>query len=295
MDETRKNINHQSDKLKDPMEIISGTYVDWGKSKEQVWLELEKRMESSEPVKVRVMFTPWIKVAMAAVFVLLVGFSVFMELYTKTFVVPVAHHSMSYLPDGSSVQLNAQSSISYKPLLWVFSRNVRFEGEAFFEVQKGRKFQVISDNGKTEVLGTSFDIYDRDNDYHVTCITGNVKVTESKNNQAVILDPGEEATLNIEGKLIVQSGSDKEQALSWMNNKLNFTSVPLINVFKEIERQYGVYISIPENLDNIYTGTFRIDNPVEQTLDLVCKPFNLSFTLKSKDEYIITRNEQNTN
>jgi transmembrane sensor len=295
MDESRKNINHQSDKLKDPMEFFSGTYVDWGKSKEQVWLELEKRMESSEPVKVRVMVSPWIKVAMAAVFALLVGFSVFMELYTKTFVVPVAQHNISYLPDGSSVHLNAQSSISYKPLLWIFSRNVRFEGEAFFEVQKGRKFQVISDNGKTEVLGTSFDIYARDDDYDVTCITGNVKVTESKKNQAVILDPGEKATVNEEGKLIIQSGSDKEQALSWMNNKLNFTSVPLTNVFKEIERQYGVDISIPENLDDIYTGTFRIDNPLEQTLDLVCKPFNLSFTLKSKDEYIITRSEQNTN
>ena len=295
MDNGKKNINNQSDKFKDPMEIIAGTYIDWGKSKEQVWLELEKRMESSEPVKVRIMFSPWIKVAMAAVFVLLAGFSVFMELYTKTFVVPVAQHSMSYLPDGSSVQLNAQSSISYKPLLWGFSRNVRFEGEAFFEVKKGRKFQVISNNGKTEVLGTSFNIYARDNDYNVTCITGNVKVIESKNNQAAILDPGEKATLNKEGNLIVQSGSDKEQALLWMNNKLNFTSVPLTNVFKEIERQYGIYISIPENLVNIYTGTFRIDNPVEQTLDLVCKPFDLSFTVKSKNEYVITRNEQNTN
>jgi transmembrane sensor len=295
MDESRKNINHLSDNSKDPMETFSGTYIDWGKSKEQVWLELEKRMDSSKPVKVKVMFSPWIKLATAAVFVLLIGFSVFMTLYTKTFVVPVAQHSVSYLPDGSSVHMNAQSSISYKPLLWIFSRNVRFEGEAFFEVQKGIKFQVVSDKGTTEVLGTSFDIYARDNDYNVTCITGNVKVTESKNNQAVILDPGQKATLNNAGKLIIQSGSDIEQVLSWMNNKLNFTSVPLTDVFKEIERQYGVVISIPENLDKIYTGTFRIDSPLEQTLDLVCKPFNLSFTLKSKDEYIITRNEQDTN
>jgi transmembrane sensor len=295
MDESRKNINHLSDNSKDPMESFSGTYIDWGKSKEQVWLELEKRMDSSKPVKVKVMFIPWIKLATAAVIVLLIGFSVFMTLYTKTFVVPIAQHSVSYLPDGSSVHMNAQSSISYKPLLWIFSRNVRFEGEAFFEVQKGIKFQVVSDKGTTEVLGTSFDIYARDNDYNVTCITGNVKVTESKNNQAVILDPGQKATLNNAGKLIIQSGSDIEQVLSWMNNKLNFTSVPLTDVFKEIERQYGVVIIIPENLDKIYTGTFRIDSPLEQTLDLVCKPFNLSFTLKSKDEYIITRNEQDTN
>lgn len=293
MNNRKRHINHQSDQQKDPLEKVTGTYIDWGKSKEQVWLEMEKRMEPAQPVRVRVMFGPWMKLAMAAVFALLVGFTIFMQLYTKTVMVPAAQHSISYLPDGSTVQLNAQSSISYKPLLWIFSRNIRFEGEAFFEVQKGKKFQVISDNGKTDVLGTSFNVYSRDNGYHVTCITGNVRVTETKNNMAVILHPGEKAALNQEGLLVVQSGLNTEQALSWMDNKLNFTSVPLRNVFEEIGRQYGVLINIPENLDSVYTGTFSIEIPVDQTLNLVCKPFNLSFTLKSKDEYIITRHEQN--
>ena len=293
MNNRKKNINHQSDQLKDPLEIVSGTYIDWEKSKEQVWLEMENKIKSAQPDRVRIMFSPWMKVAMAAVFALLVGFTVFIQLYTKTVIIPAAIHSVLYLPDGSTVQLNAQSTISYKPLLWKLSRNVKFEGEAFFEVQKGKKFQVLSDNGKTVVLGTSFNVYSRNEDYQVTCITGNVKVTETKNKRAVILHPDEKAILNEEGKLVVQSGSTTEQALSWMDNKLNFTSVPLRNVFEEIERQYDILINIPENLDSVYTGTFSIDIPVEQTLNLVCKPFNLSFTLKSKDEYIITRNEQN--
>jgi transmembrane sensor len=293
MNNEKKNIGHQDDRIKDPLETLSGTYIDWGKSKEQVWLEMEKKMEPLQPVRVRVMFAPWMKIAMAAVFTLIIGFAVFMQLYTKTVVVPAGQHSISYLPDGSSVQLNAQSSISYKPLLWVFSRNIRFEGEAFFEVEKGKKFQVISDNGKTDVLGTSFNVYSRNNDYKVTCITGNVRVTETKNSRAVILYPGEKATLNQQGILMVQSGLNAEEALSWIDNKLNFTSVPLRNVFEEIERQYGILIHFPENLDSLYTGTFSIKIPVEQTLSVVCKPFNLSYTLKSKDEYIITRNEQN--
>ena len=95
--------------------------------------------------------------------------------------------------------------------------------------------------------------------------------------------------------LVVQSDLNTEQALSWLDNKLNFTSVPLRKVFEEIGRQYGILINIPENLDSIYTGTFYKDTPVEQTLDLVCKPFHLTYTLKSKDEYIITRNEQKLN
>ena len=295
MNNGKKHINNPSDQLKDQLEMLSGTYIDWGKSKEQIWMEMEKRMESAHSDRVRVMFSPWMKIAMAAVFTLLVGFSVLMQLYTKTITVPAGQHSNIYLPDRSSVELNAQSSISYKPLLWKFSRNVRFEGEAFFEVQKGKRFEVISYNGKIDVLGTSFNVYSRNNNYEVICVTGNVKVTETTNSRAVILQPGQKTTLNPEGMLVVQTGLNTEQALSWLNNKLNFTSVPLRKVFEEIGRQYGILINIPENLDSVYTGTFYIDTPVEQTLDLVCKPFHLTYTLKSKDEYIITRNEQKLN
>ena len=277
------------------MEVISGAYIDWGKSKEQAWSELEKRMESVPSGKTRVMFGPWVKIAMAALVALLIGFSVFMQLYTKTITAPAGQHASLSLPDRSTVELNAQSIISYKPLLWKFSRKVRFEGEAFFSVQEGKKFQVISEKGITNVLGTAFNIFARNNDYQVACISGNVKVIETGNKSAVVLNRGQKAILNLQGNLEVQSGVNEEEVLSWLNNKLNFTSVPLINVFEEIERQYGVRIHIPENLDGIYTGTFFKNTSVEQTLDLVCKPFHLTYTLKSKDEYIITRNEQKLN
>jgi transmembrane sensor len=295
MNNEKEHIKNSSDQIKDPLEAINGTYIDWGKSKEQIWMEMERKMESSTPTTVRVMFSPWMRIAIAAVFILLVGFSVFMQLYKKTITVPSGQHNNIYLPDHSSVEMNAQSTISYKPLLYKFSRNVKFEGEAFFEVQKGRKFEVISNHGKTDVLGTSFNVYSRNNNYEVTCVTGNVKVMETRNSKTVILQPGQKAIVNLEGMLVVQSDLNVNQALSWLDNKLNFTSVPLKKVFEEIGRQYGVRINIPENLDSIYTGTFYIDAPVEQTLDLVCKPFHLTYTLKSKDEYIITRNEQKLN
>src|SRR4030042_3376342 len=111
MNNRKKNINHQSDQLKDPLEIVSGTYIDWEKSKEQVWLEMENKIKSAPPDRVRIMFSPWMKIAMAAVFTLLVGFTVFMQVYTTTIVIPAAKHSVLYLPDGSSAQMNAQSTI----------------------------------------------------------------------------------------------------------------------------------------------------------------------------------------
>jgi transmembrane sensor len=41
---------------------------------------------------------------------------------------------------------------------WSKERTLSLEGEAFFEVQKGSKFSVVTSDGIVEVLGTSFDV-----------------------------------------------------------------------------------------------------------------------------------------
>lgn len=290
MPDESKHITPSFDFSENPLEALSKTHIDWGNSKEEIWTELKKKIEASEPAKVRVLISPWMKIAIAAAIALLVGISVIMQSYTKTITIPSGQHSQILLPDHSSVRLNAQSTISYKPLLWKFSRKISFEGEAYFEVQKGKKFEVISSNGKTQVLGTSFNVYSRNTKYEVTCISGKVMVTESAGKNEVVILHGQKASLNTRGILDVQTGINTDQTLSWLENKLSFTSVPLQQVFEEIGRQYGVIILIPENLENTYTGTFKRNTSVEQALKLVCKPFNLKFSRKSKDEFNITRN-----
>ena len=71
----------------------------------------------------------------------------------------------------------------------MFSRKVSLEGEAFFEVNPGKKFEVVSKFGKTIVLGTSFNIYSRNSSYQVTCMTGKVKVIENTGRNEVSSAP----------------------------------------------------------------------------------------------------------
>lgn len=286
----RKNIKPRVDLSEDPLEVLTRTKVGWGKSKEAIWAELEKKVDASGPAKLRVLIRPWMKIAAAAVLALLVGISIFMQTYTKSLTVPAGQHSSLLFPDRSTVQMNAQTTITYKPLLWMFSRKVSLEGEAFFEVNPGKKFEVASKFGKTVVLGTSFNIYSRNSSYQVTCVTGKVRVIENTGKNEVVILPGQKAVLNPQGTLEIQSGAPAEQSISWIDNKLSFTSVPLQQVFEEIGRQYGVIIIIPGDLENTYTGTFRRNISIERSLNLVCKPFNLKFSQQSKDEYIITRN-----
>jgi len=275
--------------------FISSSKINWSRTKDEVWMELEKKIEVKSKVEVksvvRTIGQVWIRVAVAAVFVLLAGIPALITLYTKTIVVPAGTHSEVYLPDKSLVKLNAQSTLKYKPLAWRFSRTMKFEGEAYFEIEKGKELGIRSARGKTVVLGTTFNIYSRSDEYQVTCFSGRVKVQENAGTQEVILNPGQKTALDTDGILTVESGIDTEQTLSWLNNRFSFTSVPLRNVFEEIGRQYGVLIEIQSDIENTYTGTFMKDSSVENVLVLVCRPFDLSFSRKADNGYIISGNK----
>lgn len=271
-----------------PGSVIDNTRIEWSRSKEQVWLNMEKAMGTSPKAVITHPVRMWVRYSAAAVVTLMVGISALIAFYTKSVSVPAGKHAELFLPDNSRVSINAQSIISYKPLAWRFSRKVKFEGEGFFEVIKGNKFEVVSENGTTVVMGTSFNIYSRDKDYKVTCLTGRVKVLRPSGSQEVILTPGKQTYLETDGALSVESVADTTQTLSWMNNILSFTSEPLQKVFDEIARQYGVKIKLPAGLSGSYTGTFIKDSSAGKVLNLVCRPFEMEVTCSTKDVYVIT-------
>lgn len=284
--------NMEPDALPDNTEsVIRNTGIIWNKSKEEVWLEMEKRIDSKNPdARVIVMKRTWPKLAIAASVAILAGLAAFMELYTRTISTPAGQHAEVYLPDKSVVKMNAESEIAYKPFLWAFRREVIFEGEAYFDVKRGKQFIVLSGSGTTTVMGTSFNIYSRNNDYQVTCISGKVKVQETAGSREVFLTPGQKSSFGETGALIVESDIDTVQALAWLSNKFSFTSVPLRKVFEEIGRQYGIMIDVPPDIDYIYTGSFVKDISAENVLKLVCRPFDLTFARKSEKEYAVSKN-----
>ena len=113
MSDERKHINPRSDFSENPLEAFRKTHIDWGKSKEQIWAELEKKMEAPEPAKVRVLISPWMKIAMAAAVALLVGISVTMQFYTKTITIPAGQHSSILLPD----HITGEAECTNNPIL----------------------------------------------------------------------------------------------------------------------------------------------------------------------------------
>ncbi|MEL6925691.1 MAG: FecR domain-containing protein, partial [Bacteroidota bacterium] len=130
------------------------------------------------------------------------------------------------LPDASVIQLNAGSTIEYKKGDWSKERTVYLEGEAFFKVEKGSRFTVLTPSGKVEVLGTSFNVFARKGQLEVTCFTGKVRV--SKDEQEVILTKGLKTELDAtQSALVAAESFETSAAASWRTGEFIFADTPL--------------------------------------------------------------------
>jgi len=285
--------NRHRDKKKDqnglPDQIFSNAKIPWEKSKVEVWNDLEEKItkENRTIVHVRHLHPNRQWLALAASLVLLLSVSSFMRFYTVKTFCPEGVHTSLQLPDGSEVELNASTHLSYHPYWWFISREVKMEGEAFFHVEKGKKFKVLSSQATTEVLGTTFNVFARGGDYVVSCHTGSVRLSESKTGSAVILSPNERGQKETSGGFSVTKLEDAPSAPGWTNNLIMFSSAPLRLVFEEIERQFGIVIETPEVMQQVYSGNFSLDQPVENILSLLCLPFDLEYERQTGNKYLV--------
>jgi transmembrane sensor len=260
-----------------------------------VWEELNKKIQATPPNTKKqktgkIILLSWIKMAAAAVLIAAIGLSVFVRFYTTTINTLNAQHLSHILPDGSGVTLNASSTLSYQPYYWSFKRQLNFEGEGFFDVKKGSDFTVISSAGNTQVLGTSFNINTRNNQYEVFCLTGKVRVADYAAKNTAVLTPNHLAILN-KTTIEVKKEVKATQILAWKNNKFNFIAQPLHYVLAEIERQYNIVIDLqvkePQNM--VYTGNFKKNNAPEAALDLICQSFGFIFVQTGDKTYSIAK------
>ncbi len=271
--------------------FFTGGEFNWTKSDADVWSVLEVKIDAL-PVNRSLKFNfNFSKFAVAAS--ILVFFSVlsFLRYYSIRIETTVGQHLVAELPDHSKAELNAQSNIIYYPYWWRISRIVKLDGEAYFEVEKGKNFTVISSKGTTQVLGTTFNIFSRDNVYKVTCVSGSVKI-KSGTGSETILKPNSKAEIDADGKIKVLTNIETYPEISWKKNVFLFHASPVFQVFSEIERQYGVKIKAPADNFTLYTGNFSKDQKVEDILNYVCPALGLKYIRKSTVEYIIIRENE---
>ncbi len=285
-----QNIKHQN--MESETKSLPGIGLSYSRTEEEVWAMLQSKMsciDSSHRSHRRIANHQWLMAA-AAMLVILLSTTAFIFFFTKTIEVPRGQHLNILLPDGSKVQLNAQSTIRYKPYWWKFNRQVQLEGEAFFEVKRGKTFDVISGMGRTCVLGTSFNILARHQRYRVTCYTGTVKVVSVISGESTVINSNEQAMVNNDGSLERQTGeaAKADEAIGWTDDRFIFTRTPINLVFEEVERQYNITIETEENLDYLYTGYFTKERDAEEVIRMICLSLNLHHQAK-ENGFVITK------
>lgn len=213
----------------------------------------------------------------AAVFALLIASYYFISTKNTSYKTRLAEKITFELPDQSEVHLNADSKITFKAKNWENNRTLNLNGEAYFSVKKGAKFTVISNLGSVQVLGTKFNVIERDRYFEVNCYEGLVSVTS--NNETVKVPAG--SSYKILNEISRFSNNTNETLPAWLQNSSSFKSMPYKYVVKEFERQYNISIEYDVKYENnLFTGNFSHSN-LELALEAISIPLNLKYEIIS--------------
>ena len=258
----------------------------WQKIKTEGAVELNINKPAAKKSKLR-----WLIVGTAASLLLVVGYWSRYMLTTDVYTTTFAEQKVVDLPDGSVVHLNADSEIRFSTKTFYEERLIELYGEAFFEVEKGSPFKVETENGDVRVLGTSFNIWARENRLDVNCYTGKVGVSFNDFENEAVLTKGDGLSSK-NRKILNQYKEEASDGPDWKQGRSIFKNVRFEEVIKELERQFDIQIILEEDISNIenYNGGFPHDD-LETALDIVSESVACEYQIQNKTVTFLKKGE----
>jgi len=199
---------------------------------------------------------------------------------------PLGSTSKVTLPDGTAVVLNAGSRLVYSQGFGVEDRDVRLNGEGYFEVahKADMPFRIITGKLDLCVLGTKFNFrcYDDEPDIVVSLIKGSVELDNRVAGGAKTrLQPDERAVMSKADGTLTVSKKTAAQSRSWTDSRLVFEEETLASIAKTLERSYNVEVTIAT--DSLRSFKFYgIFNSREQSVDDVLQALQSTNKIRYK-------------
>jgi transmembrane sensor len=141
------------------------------------------------------------------------------------------------------------------------------DGEAIFDVAHDarRPFTVEASNRVVRVVGTQFDVRNRQGELIVTVARGKVQVRPTDSGatgRAFLLTPGQRLEIDRAGVEELKA-VDPQEAFSWRAGRLVYRGQPLADVVADLNRQFVEQIEIadPELGKIPITGVIVLDDP----------------------------------
>lgn len=190
------------------------------------------------------------------------------------------------LPDQSTVWINSGSTLTYPVRFDRKARRVEIDGEAYFEIQANpdKPFYVNASDGlSVKVYGTKFNVsaYSDDDVITTTLETGHVDVMVA--DQTLALVPGEQASYSKLTGQMVRSQVNTYEHTAWKDGRLVLRNASLSQVFKALERKFGVTVHVNGTINesDTYRATFR-NETLSQILDYMSR--TAGFRWRYEDE-----------
>ncbi|MES3631016.1 MAG: FecR domain-containing protein [Longimonas sp.] len=190
------------------------------------------------------------------------------------------------LPDGSTVDLNGATRLTYArgfsvlPFVDAETRTVTLRGEAFFTVASAdRPFEIETANARIGVLGTTFNAQAYTTQNHptteVTLTSGRVQLrSEAPGYDPVILDRAGQYSRVVGTGAAPSAPTDTptETAAAWRDGGFAVRNASLPVILRAIEAQFGlpIHLRVPESDTDAMTLHYgQVSDPESILRDIV--------------------------
>ncbi|HEY0977073.1 MAG TPA: FecR domain-containing protein [Flavobacteriales bacterium] len=249
------------------------------------WRKLEQRLDRRTPV-VRTLNTAvrkWIAAA-AMLAGLVIAVQLLMRPASRSYVAESTMRN-AVLEDSSRITLSPHSKLAAR---FGDERNIRLEGQAYFEVKRDEQRPFIVDAGEVEVkvLGTAFEVTAFDTARTVTVRVRHGKVRVAGAGRHVDLTAGQHVQFDKVTRELLRTPNMAMEV--WGDRILQFEKASLAQVAQRLQELYGVRIELGNEAIGRCMLTANFENePIGQVLQVIAATFGLQVEAPTGDRYIL--------
>ncbi|HNY01751.1 MAG TPA: FecR domain-containing protein [Bacteroidales bacterium] len=258
---------------------------EWDRLKARISTLPETR-EARTSVTSLLVFRPVLRVAAAILLLLIPAWFLFRYMSHPADKVLTAGREMveCTLPDGSSVTLDAGSTLTFPTHFTGAFRKVSLRGQAWFEVVHDRShpFLLSAGNTRIRVVGTTFSVnaIPGKSTQEVVLATGMVSVFYSDDPaHGAYMQPGDRAGISTRNPAIRVTKNDDVNFLAWKTRHILFDATSLEEATSLLTRVYHVPVTLASAELKSYriTATFE-GQTLESVLNVLAATLDLRIT-----------------
>ncbi|MGA3245738.1 MAG: FecR family protein [Bacteroidota bacterium] len=262
---------------------------------QQQWLRLERatRRSDTEAVPYRPRLVP--RLAFGAAAVAIVAAAIYFSTSSPqsspgTFATRMGEQKEVVLGDGSQITLNYASELVAPAQRPNEPRRVSLTGEAYFRIRHtGSPFILTTQSANIEVVGTEFNVWERDGSVEVGVVSGAVKVRVVKDGKdsTLLLTQNQMALCPRDAFPHRLASISSPEYPGWMHGKLLLDRTQFITACRELEMRFGVTIDVRDTAlrEKMITGILDA-RTAASGLSALCQLTGKEFTHAGKT-YII--------